>query len=143
MDTRTAVWVSTPGKFSKIFLGKTRNFSRKFRGVSAPALDKNPAVIYRVCIWFVASLFAVLNLLTTFWFVLDFLQLIFWFCLCRFFILLVCPEPVFLGWGRVLFLPPSPPPSPFHPFPNPYPFLRSSAPALDKNPAVIMCLFLS
>ena len=31
-------------KISKIFLGKTRNFSRKFRGVSAPALDKNPAV---------------------------------------------------------------------------------------------------
>ena len=44
MDTRTAVWVSTPEKFSKIVLGKTRNFSRKFRGVSAPALDKNPAV---------------------------------------------------------------------------------------------------
>ena len=45
VDTRTAVWVSTPEKFSKIVLGKTRNFSRKFRGVSAPALDKNPAVI--------------------------------------------------------------------------------------------------
>ena len=43
MDTRTAVWVSTPEKISKIVLGKTRNFSRKFRGVSAPALDKNPA----------------------------------------------------------------------------------------------------
>ena len=47
MDTRTAVWVSTPEKFSKIVLGKTRNFSRKFRGVSAPALDKNPAVNFR------------------------------------------------------------------------------------------------
>ena len=45
VDTRTAVWVSTPEKFSKIVPGKTRNFSRKFRGVSAPALDKNPAVI--------------------------------------------------------------------------------------------------
>ena len=44
VDTRNAVWVSTPEKFSKIVLGKTRNFSRKFRGVSAPALDKNPAV---------------------------------------------------------------------------------------------------
>ena len=44
MDTRTAVWVSTAEKFSKIVLGKTRNSSRKFRGVSAPALDKNPAV---------------------------------------------------------------------------------------------------
>ena len=44
MDTRTAVWVSTPEKISKIVLEKTRNFSRKFRGVSAPALDKNPAV---------------------------------------------------------------------------------------------------
>ena len=40
VDTRTAVWVSTPEKFSKIVLGKTRNFSRKFRGVSAPALYK-------------------------------------------------------------------------------------------------------
>ena len=44
VDTRTAVWVSTAEKFSKIFLGETRNFSRKFRGVSAPALYKNPAV---------------------------------------------------------------------------------------------------
>ena len=32
VDTRTAVWVSTAEKFSKIVLGKTRNFSRKFRG---------------------------------------------------------------------------------------------------------------
>ena len=32
VDTRTAVWVSTPEKFSKIVLGKTRIFSRKFRG---------------------------------------------------------------------------------------------------------------
>ena len=31
VDTRTAVWVSTPEKFSKIVPGKTRNFSRKFR----------------------------------------------------------------------------------------------------------------
>ena len=45
VDTRTAVWVSTPEKFSKTVLGKTRNFSRKFRGVSAPALYKNPAVM--------------------------------------------------------------------------------------------------
>ena len=45
VDTRTAVWASTAGKISKIFLGETRNFSRKFRGVSAPALYKNPAVI--------------------------------------------------------------------------------------------------
>ena len=43
VDTRTAVWVSTAEKISKIVLGKTRNFSRKFRGVSAPALYKNPA----------------------------------------------------------------------------------------------------
>ena len=42
VDTRTAAWVSTPEKISKI--GKTRNFSRKFRGVSAPALHKTPAV---------------------------------------------------------------------------------------------------
>ena len=46
VDTRTAVWVSTPEKFSKIVLGKTRNFSRKFRGVSAPALYKNPAFFF-------------------------------------------------------------------------------------------------
>ena len=45
VDTRTAVWVSTPEKFSKIVLGKTWNFSRMFRGVSAPALYKNPAVM--------------------------------------------------------------------------------------------------
>ena len=38
VDTRTAVWVSTPEKFSKIVLGKTWNFSRKFR---------NPAVSTR------------------------------------------------------------------------------------------------
>ena len=44
VDTRTAVWVSTAAEFSKIFLGETRNFSQKFRGVSAPALYKNPAV---------------------------------------------------------------------------------------------------
>ena len=44
VDTRTAVWVSTAEKFSKIVLGETRNFSRKFRGISAPALYKNPAV---------------------------------------------------------------------------------------------------
>ena len=44
VDTRTAVWASTPEKISKIVLGKTRDFSRKFRGVSAPALYKNPAV---------------------------------------------------------------------------------------------------
>ena len=31
--------------FPKSVLGKTRNSSRKFRGVSAPALYKNPAVI--------------------------------------------------------------------------------------------------
>ena len=49
VDTRIAVWVSTPEKISKICLGKTRNFSRKFRGVSAPALDKNPAV---TCLYF-------------------------------------------------------------------------------------------
>ena len=47
VDTRTAVWVSTAEKFSKIVLGETRNFSRKFRGVSAPALYKNPAVTKR------------------------------------------------------------------------------------------------
>ena len=34
VDTATAVWVSTPEKFSKTVLGNTRNFSRKFRGVS-------------------------------------------------------------------------------------------------------------
>ena len=45
VDTRTAVWVSTAEKYSKIFLGETRNFSQKCRGVSAPALYKNPAVI--------------------------------------------------------------------------------------------------
>ena len=41
---QTAVWVSTAEKFFKIVLGETRNFPRKFRGVSAPALYKNPAV---------------------------------------------------------------------------------------------------
>ena len=45
VDTRTAVWVSTAEKFFKIVLGETRNFSRKFGGVSGPALYKNPAVI--------------------------------------------------------------------------------------------------
>ena len=44
VDTRTAVWVSTAENFSKIVLGETRNFSQKFRGVSAPAVYKNPAV---------------------------------------------------------------------------------------------------
>ena len=44
VDTRTAVWVSTPEKIFQNRSGKTRNFSRKFRGVSAPALYKNPAV---------------------------------------------------------------------------------------------------
>ena len=38
VDTRTAVWVSTAEKLSKIVLRETGNFSRKFRGVSAPAL---------------------------------------------------------------------------------------------------------
>ena len=47
VDTRTAVWVSTAEKFSKIVLGETRNSSQKFRGVSAPALYKNPAVTGR------------------------------------------------------------------------------------------------
>ena len=45
VDTRTAVRVSAAEKVSKIVLGETRNFSRKFRGVSAPALYKNPAVM--------------------------------------------------------------------------------------------------
>ena len=49
VDTRTAVWVSTPEKISKIVLGKTRNSSRKFRGVSVPALYKNPAVKFWCC----------------------------------------------------------------------------------------------
>ena len=44
VDIRTAVWVSTAEKCVNIVLGETRNFSRKFRGVSAPALYKNPAV---------------------------------------------------------------------------------------------------
>ena len=44
VDTRTAVWVSTAEKFSKIVLGETRKFSEKFRRVSAPALYKNQAV---------------------------------------------------------------------------------------------------
>ena len=44
VDTRTAVWLSTPEKFSKIALGETRNFSRKFREVSAPAPYKNPTI---------------------------------------------------------------------------------------------------
>ena len=47
VDTRTAVWVSTAEKFSKIVLGETGNFSRKFRGVSAPALYRDLAVIWR------------------------------------------------------------------------------------------------
>ena len=42
VDTRTAVWVSTAEKIFKIVLGETWNFSRKFGGVSAPALYKNP-----------------------------------------------------------------------------------------------------
>ena len=41
-DTRTAVWVSTAEKFSKIvwgeFPGETRKMSQKFMGVSAPAV---------------------------------------------------------------------------------------------------------
>ena len=45
VDTRTAVWVSTAEKFSKRFLEETRNFSRKFRGVSAPALYKTRPLI--------------------------------------------------------------------------------------------------
>ena len=32
VDTRTAVWVSTAEKISKIVLGETRKFSQKFRG---------------------------------------------------------------------------------------------------------------
>ena len=44
VDTRTAVWVSTPEKFSKIVLGKNSKFFSNVRGVSAPALYKNPAV---------------------------------------------------------------------------------------------------
>ena len=47
MDTRTAVWVSRAEKIFKIVLGEARNFSRKFRGVSTPALQKNPAVNFR------------------------------------------------------------------------------------------------
>ena len=50
MDTRTAVWVSTAEKFIKIVLGDTRNFFRMFRGVSAPALYKNLAVIVNNCL---------------------------------------------------------------------------------------------
>ena len=34
VDTRTAVWASTPKKVSKTVLQKTLNFSRKFRGGS-------------------------------------------------------------------------------------------------------------
>ena len=49
VDARTAVWVSTAEKFSKVVLGETRKFSRKFMGVSAPALYKNPAVMFRQC----------------------------------------------------------------------------------------------
>ena len=45
MDIRTAVWVSTAEKIFKMVLGETRNVSRKFRGVSAPALYKTPAII--------------------------------------------------------------------------------------------------
>ena len=39
VDTRLAVWASTAENVPKTVLGKTRNFSRKFRGVSAPALQ--------------------------------------------------------------------------------------------------------
>ena len=38
VPTRTVVRVSTTEKFSKFVLGETRNFSRKFGVVSAPAL---------------------------------------------------------------------------------------------------------
>ena len=48
VDARTAVWVSTAEKNFKIVLGETRNFSRMFGVVSAPALYKNPAVIVAV-----------------------------------------------------------------------------------------------
>ena len=51
VDTRIAVWVSTAEKFFKTVLGETRNFSRKFRGVSAPALYKNPAVKMNFLFW--------------------------------------------------------------------------------------------
>ena len=47
VDTRTAVWVSTAEKFSKIVLGKKLGiFLESFGGVSVPALYKNPAVIH-------------------------------------------------------------------------------------------------
>ena len=38
VDTRTAAWVSTAEKFSKIFLGETRNFSQKFRSENSRRL---------------------------------------------------------------------------------------------------------
>ena len=41
VDTRTAVWVSTP---EKIILRKSQEISRMFQGVLAPALYKNQAV---------------------------------------------------------------------------------------------------
>ena len=44
VDVRTAVWVSTAEKLFEIVLGETRNYSQMFRGVSAPALYKNPAI---------------------------------------------------------------------------------------------------
>ena len=44
VDTRTVVWGSTAENYFNIVLGETRNFSRKFGVVSAPALYKNPAV---------------------------------------------------------------------------------------------------
>ena len=47
VDIRTAVWVSTAEKNFKIVLGETRNFSQKFRGVSAPALYKTRLLLIR------------------------------------------------------------------------------------------------
>ena len=48
VDTRTAVWVSTPEKFSKIVLGKSRNVSWKFRSqATQPPLTSRQGSEYR------------------------------------------------------------------------------------------------
>ena len=56
VDTRTAVWVSTAEKVSRILLGETRIFLKSFGGSQRQLCIKNPAVtessadkMYRAC----------------------------------------------------------------------------------------------
>ena len=50
VDTRTAVWVSTPEKFSKIVLGETRNFLESLGGSQRQLCIKTwPLQHVRIC----------------------------------------------------------------------------------------------